>query len=383
MLGRAFKIATVQGIPLLVHWTFGFFFLWIAFVGYQAGMDQQGIFRLCLFAAVLFVCVVLHEFGHALTARRYGIQTKDIIISPIGGVARLFRMPKKPLQELFIAFAGPLVNLIIAVFLGTVLTLFTKRGIIPEGDPARIFNDPQNFLPALFWVNILLIVFNLVPAFPMDGGRVFRALLSMRWGRVRATKIAARLGQFIAVCFVFYGLWDWDLILVFIGLFVFMSAASEYRSVYMDALLSERTAADLYRTNYSLLDQEDLISRAIAIQEDGREHDFLVVDKMNNILGALSSESIQKAKELSDHQAPISKYMTDQIQSVDVRAPLKHIFNLLQKENAPILPVLDLNGLAGVVDRRLLHNYLREQMRLHRNWNKQSVKTSSSAKIST
>ncbi len=118
MLSRSFHITNLAGIPVKVHWTFGFFFLWIAYTGNRAGMDSTGIWILCLFAIVLFVCVVLHELGHALMARKFKVQTKDIIISPIGGVARLLNMPTNPRHELLIAIAGPAVNLVIAVVLG-------------------------------------------------------------------------------------------------------------------------------------------------------------------------------------------------------------------------------------------------------------------------
>ncbi len=362
MLGQSFKITKVAGIPLLVHWTFGFFFFWIAFVGYRAGMDQEGIFRLCLFAFVLFVCVVLHELGHAFTARRYGIETKDIIISPIGGVARLFRMPKKPKQELIIAIAGPAVNLLIAIFLAILLTTLTVRGIMPQGDPGRIFNDPKNFLPALFWVNVLLIIFNLVPAFPMDGGRIFRALLSMKWGRLTATKVAARLGQFLAVCFVLYGLWDWDLILVFIGLFVFMSAAGEYRSVYLDSLLSEKTVADLYRTEYTVLNDDEVIHRAIELHSQGIENDFLVVDGQDKILGVLTEESIQHAKARRDYESPVGAYLARDFRAVTPHLSLKSLVNLFQKEKFNILPVFEMDHMVGVVDRVAVSRYLQEQL---------------------
>ena len=166
-----------------------------------------------------------HEFGHALSAKYYGVHTRDITLSPIGGLARLDRLPDKPFQEFVIALAGPLVNAVIALILGLGMYLFTSQGVqIISLDFFSAINNSDDFLPLLFWMNLMLVGFNLVPAFPMDGGRVFRSLLSMQVGRQRATRIATRLGQIIAILFVGASFF-WGFTLALIGVFVFFMAA--------------------------------------------------------------------------------------------------------------------------------------------------------------
>lgn len=209
------QLGTPWGIGLYVHWTFG---LLIAFL-LVSGYGIAGVF----FAIAIFACVTLHEYGHALAARRYHIQTDSITLYPIGGVARLTSMPRNPQQELVIALAGPAVNLAIAAVLFPVVALLGAGiGSISAGNLA-------GFLTQLLVANISLVVFNMIPAFPMDGGRVFRALLAMRKDFVTATDVAARTGQAIAILFGIYGLFRGNLFLVAIAFFIYSAAGAERR----------------------------------------------------------------------------------------------------------------------------------------------------------
>ncbi len=369
MLGRAFHIVTIADIPIRVHWTFGFFFLWIAYVGRQTGMDMTGVLWFSLFAIVLFVCVVMHEYGHALTARRFGVKTKDIIISPIGGIARLLTMPKKPSEELKIAIAGPLVNLLIALVLGIGLYFLSPRGIFPAvGDPAKVFNDPANFLPMLLVLNMALIVFNLIPAFPMDGGRILRALLSMRWSRTTATRIASLLGQLLAGAFLVIGVWRGDFVLAFIGVFVFFSAANEFRMVQAEALMSDNRVSDVYRSKFTPLYLSDRMGKVIALLETGQERDFLVIDDWGGIQGVMHEEFIREAAKNNDHQASVQQYISPQFEYVDSSLSLKQLYKLFQKKGYSIIPVHQIGQMIGVVDRQALNNYLRRNTGLWKNW---------------
>ncbi len=368
MFGNAFHITKVAGIPLKVHWTFGLFFIWIAYVGSKAGLETMGIFRLCLFALVLFVCVVLHELGHALTARRYGITTKDIIISPIGGIARLQRIPENPKQELLVAIAGPAVNLAIAIVLGTVLTLFTSQGVMPVGDPEKIFNISSNFLPALFLLNCVLIVFNLIPAFPMDGGRILRSFLSMKWGRQKATKWAASIGQVIAVAFAIFGIYHGDYILVFIGLFVFFSAASEYRMIKAELLLQSGSVIDVLRPNFTAVHLFDTMQHVIDLRKRGDEHDFIVVDHWGNIQGVLHEEFILDAQKEGKLDSPVSHYISPRYESISQNLQLKDVLNLFQQNGYSIIPVYHMEKMVGVVDRHALNQYIRSNTNIWQNW---------------
>jgi Zn-dependent protease len=217
------KIGSVSGIEVRIHLTFLLFLAWIWFSYYQiAGVPgaTQGV----LFILALFICVLLHEFGHAFAARAFGIQTPDITLLPIGGVARLSRIPEKPWQELVVAVAGPLVNVVIAATL-----IFVVHQTAPFDELGSIENPRIELLAKLASVNIMLVLFNLIPAFPMDGGRVLRALLAMAMPYYRATWIAARIGQILAICLGAYSYFgpDKNPILMFIAFFIFIGAQQE------------------------------------------------------------------------------------------------------------------------------------------------------------
>jgi Zn-dependent protease len=217
------KIASISGIEVRIHLTFLLFLVWIWFGYYEiagVGGATQGVL---LFLA-LFACVLLHEFGHAFAARAFGIQTADITLLPIGGVARLNRIPDEPWQELVVAVAGPLVNVVIAAAL-----LFVIHEAAPLDQLESIENPRIELLTQLASVNIMLVKFNLIPAFPMDGGRVLRALLAMAMPYSRATWIAARIGQALAICLAIYSFFGpgRDPILIFIAFFIFIGASQE------------------------------------------------------------------------------------------------------------------------------------------------------------
>jgi Zn-dependent protease len=193
-----------SGIKVYIHWTFLILVGWIFLLHAQRGNGWLAGLGGVAFILALFACVVLHEFGHALTAKRYHIQTRDITLYPIGGIARLDSLPQKPGQELLVALAGPAANLVIAGLLWLYMHSF---GTLPDWSVLENADQKQNlpFVFNLFAANIILAVFNLVPAFPMDGGRVLRALLAFNMDRTKATRIAAGIGQFLAILFVFFG----------------------------------------------------------------------------------------------------------------------------------------------------------------------------------
>ncbi len=215
----SWRIGRIAGIDVYVHFTFFLLLCRIAYQHYSVRGNFNDAIGGLVFILALFGIVVLHELGHALAARRYGIPTRDITLLPIGGVARLERMPDKPAQELVVALAGPAVNVVLAA--GIFLVLALGAELIPI---SRAMNVGGGFLNQLLWVNIALAVFNLLPAFPMDGGRVLRALLAMRMEYVQATQVAATVGQAMAIFFVIAGLFGGNPLLMFIGLFVWLGA---------------------------------------------------------------------------------------------------------------------------------------------------------------
>jgi Zn-dependent protease len=219
-MGSSLKIASVFGIELRINLSFllllGFF--WFRF--YQEG-GLSGALQGVLYILILFACVTLHEFGHAFAARGFGIKTRDITLYAIGGVARLNRIPDKPWQELVVAVAGPLVNVVIAA------ALFFVTHVTAGFDEADLLESPRiDLLYKVAWANLFLVAFNLIPAFPMDGGRVLRALLAMVMPYARATEVAARIGQGLAILFAIFGFIYYP-ILIFIAFSIFVGAQQE------------------------------------------------------------------------------------------------------------------------------------------------------------
>jgi len=225
------KATRIAGIDVYIHFTFFLLLAWVAFIHWKQTGSIGAALVGVLFILSIFACVVLHELGHALAAKKYAIRTRDIILLPIGGVARLEKMPDKPVQELWVALAGPAVNVGIAAALAVYLYV---SNIFSPVDQSTMTTAP--FLERILGVNIFLVLFNMIPAFPMDGGRVLRALLAMRLAYTRATRISANLGQGIALLFGIFGLF-YNPLLLFIAFFVWIGAAQEARMTQMKSAI--------------------------------------------------------------------------------------------------------------------------------------------------
>lgn len=249
-------LGTYFGIPVYLHWSFFLLIAYIVYDSYRRGMDQVNILWFVLLTLTIFMCVTLHEFGHALTAKKYQITTKDIILSPIGGVARLKNMPKFWHQEFLIAIAGPAVNVVIAILLG--LYLYLSGTGIPDQLESIVGSIRDNFLFLVLITNVFLVIFNMIPAFPMDGGRVFRALLSIPFGRLRATLVAARIGQALAILFMAFSMYQAQPIHLVIGVFIFFAASAELRSVQYDSWLETLVASEMGEPAPGIFSEEEL-----------------------------------------------------------------------------------------------------------------------------
>ncbi len=250
----SWKIGSFAGIGVYIHATFLLIIALVGFSYWQQTQTLAGTMEGILFTIILFGCVVLHEFGHALTARRYHIKTLDITLYPIGGVARLERMPDKPLQELWVALAGPAVNIAIALVL--LLWLVIANTLAPV---ANMNNVSGSFIERLLMVNVSLVLFNLIPAFPMDGGRVLRALLAMRMDYTRATQIAATIGRGMALLLGFAGLFS-NPFLVFIAFFVWFGAGQEASLVQLKSSVGGISTGRAMLTDYQVLSPQDFIA---------------------------------------------------------------------------------------------------------------------------
>lgn len=337
-----FRLGRIAGIDLKLHWTFLILVGWV-FLSYmgQTGDVTAGLVGVG-FILALFACVVLHELGHALAARRYGVNTRNIILLPIGGVANLEQMPEKPKEELVVAIAGPAVNVVIAIVLGLIIA---ATGGFPDREAIEAITLPsgRNFLFSLFSVNILLVLFNLIPAFPMDGGRVLRALLSMKYDRAKATNIAARLGQVLAIVFVFLGFFG-NFWLVFIGLFIYLGAGGENRAVGTAALLEGYHVGDAVMHNYTALDADQPLKYAVKVLLDGQEKDFVVL-RDGEPAGILTRDDLVKGLSEEGSDAPIGRVARrPELIELSPEEELQSAYQRLRGSKTPICFVRDAMG---------------------------------------
>jgi stage IV sporulation protein FB len=345
-------IARIAGTEIRIHVTFLILLAWIGFAGYFSGGTAAAADGVAFIVAV-FACVVLHELGHALAARRYGIATPDITLLPIGGLARLSRIPENPAEEIVIAIAGPLVNVVIAAILILLGAHFDLTTV------ADIEKSTPGFVTRLAAVNVWLVLFNLIPAFPMDGGRVLRALLAFRMGRRRATELAARIGQGLAFVFGFWGLVSGNVFLVFIAIFVYLAAGAEAGDVGMREaarrVAVERAMVRIFESlgaNATVDDAAEALLRTT-------QHEFPVVDGGGHLRGMLSRNAMIAALKASGPETPVIDVMARDVPTVKVGQPLEAAIRLLQeKQVAEVAVVDDDDRLVGYVSRENLAEFM-------------------------
>lgn len=356
------KIGKVAGIPVSIHWTFIILLGWIFIGYYRIENDAQHAINGVFFIVALFVCVILHELGHALTAKRFKIVTKSITILPIGGLALMEKLPEKPIQELWVAIAGPVVNVVIAILL--FIYLYIAGGILENINIEHLQTLKGNgFLLNLFIANIILAVFNLIPAFPMDGGRVLRALLAFKYERVIATKIAASIGQILAIFFIFFGIFT-NIWLVFIGLFIFIGAGAEAVLEKTKSILAGYTVKDVLMHHYTCLAPDDTLGKAVQVLLDGYEQEF-VITKENTVVGVLTKQELIMG--LSEHGTtlPISNVMRKDFLILQLSMPLQEVYQKLMANKCSVAPVLKNTKLVGIIDSENINELIMVENALH------------------
>ncbi|EPX78138.1 site-2 protease family protein [Salipiger mucosus] len=330
----SFSIGRLFGSDLRVHATFFLLLAWVGAGAWAAGGPQAALQNVA-FVLALFACVVAHEFGHALMARRYGIKTPDITLLPIGGLARLERMPEKPAQEIAVALAGPAVNIVIwALLLGFGASTAVE-------DLADIGTTPGAFLGQLAAVNLFLALFNLLPAFPMDGGRVLRAALATRMSRVRATQAAATAGQVMAFLLGFWGLTSGNLVLLLIALFVFFAGTAESRDVANRAIAHDLAARDAMITSFESLRPEDTLQVAAQTLIRTTQHEFPVLDPEGRLAGFLTRAGLFHAMAEERGAQPVAEVM-EEVPQYPLTTPLETVLDALAQ--APAVAVTDRQG---------------------------------------
>lgn len=338
------KIGRFFGIDVIIHWSFWLLFVYVAWITYANPNATTAMFlQNALLISCVFVCVVLHEFGHALTARRFGIQTRDVTLLPIGGVARLEGMPEKPSQEILVALAGPAVNVVIAAILFPIAI-----GIRGMPNAADFDLAGGEFLATLAAINIFLVIFNLIPAFPMDGGRVLRAALAIKMGRVEATRAAAGVGQALAILFAIAGIF-WSPILILIGIFVFFGGRAEAQMVTLQAAFAGLTVERAMMTEFHVLHKDTALGQAADELLAGSQHEFPVVDGDGHLGGILTREALLRGVEQLGSDAPVERAMQPSNLVFSREMPLRKAVEQMQLSQVSAAPVVDDGRVIGLL----------------------------------
>lgn len=329
------------GIPVKLHVTFILVLGLFATASAVTGGGLTAAINTVIFLTALFACVLLHEFGHALMARRYGVGTKDITLLPIGGLARLERMPDKPVQEFWIALAGPAVNILIAGLLGLWVWI-TRSGAWPAFPGAT----GGGLAESLLVINLFLVLFNMLPAFPMDGGRVLRSVLAMRMNYVRATHIAGRLGQGMAFLFGLIGLF-WNPMLLLIAVFVWTGASQEMDAAKSRSVMAGVTVADAMETDFDLLSVDDRLGDVARRVLAGTQADYPVMDG-NTIVGMLDRTRLMRGLNGQGADRTVATVMSSDFPLLDGTEPVADLLARQDPLDNPAMPVFHNDRLVGL-----------------------------------
>lgn len=336
-MGWSIRLFNVGGTAVRIHLTFFLLLAWIAAIHWMRGGAAAAVDGV-VFITLLFVCVLLHEFGHVFAARRYGIGTSDVTLLPIGGLASLERMPEKPSQEIFVALAGPAVNLVIALVL--VVVLGARFDLTQM---AQLQEATTTLAGRVAAANVALCVFNLIPAFPMDGGRVLRALLAIPFGYTRATRVAATIGQALAFLFAFLGLMG-NPMLILIAVFIFLAASGEAGYVQAREYTRGYLASHAMITTFQSLSPASSVDDAAALLLRTTQQEFPVLDAGGHLQGVLTREAMISALQGSGGTTPVVDVMNKDVPTVPENACLDNVFQSVQRSGPRMVGVTDPGG---------------------------------------
>lgn len=350
-MGGSFKIGRAFGIDVKVHWTF---FLLLAFFGllaFRGSGSLAGALVTVGIVVALFFCVLLHEYGHSLVARRLGSEVQDITLLPIGGLARMKSLPERPIDEVKVAVAGPLVNVVLApIFFGLAL-LFGGDLSVPTSILSGV-NSPGRVFATLGTINVALVVFNMIPAFPMDGGRVLRGLLATRLGPVRATDISSTIGQTFAILFILFGFFSNNFLLAIVGFFVFLGASGEAQLVRQREQMRGLDVSDVMGTKgrTETVTPYHTFGQVLDAVIHGYQEDFPVVDEDERLVGIITRNEIMSAAHSPDRYATVRDLMRTEFPTISPDADLfTEGHRLLQESGLRALPVVKDGNLVGML----------------------------------
>jgi Zn-dependent protease/predicted transcriptional regulator len=353
-------VGKVSGIKIYIHWTFLILIFWVIASGERLGYGTEEILWNLGFIMAIFACIVLHELGHALTAKQFNFKTRHITLLPIGGVAQIEGLPDKPVQEFLVASMGPVVNLAISFILFIILKIINAYPL-PSGD---MHLSKETFIFQLYTVNIFLALFNLIPAFPMDGGRILRAILSIKLSRLRATRIAAYVAQFIAILFIFLG-FLYNPFLVLIGLFVLVGARTEAGMEETKSLLNNIKISDVLMHNYSELQIGEPVSKAVSVMLDSQERSFIIKDD-GTVKGTLSKREILEGLSRFGADVPIEQIMRTKIVPLHEQDKINEVMQIFSEGTDTLMPVFEGDKITGVINLENIYEFVEVQSALNR-----------------
>ncbi len=358
-MGRSLKLFAIRGIDIRLHFTFPLILLWAALQFGLINGSLAGAWLGVIVISLLFVLVTLHELGHSFAALHYGVPVEQIMLSPIGGIAQLQRMPEKPIQEFVIAVAGPAVNLVAAV----VMLLFVPLLNLTAVDFATVLSGGAGLTGTavfayVFTYNIFLAVFNLIPAFPLDGGRIFRALLAMKLDYVRATTIAATVGRLVAVMLGIYALFNGGIFLVFIAFFIYMAAGQEASYVRQRGALRGFHVRDVYSPAAYTVTPYTTIQQAVNLMMISGQGSFPVVQD-ERLEGFITQRDLSHAIQTRGGHAWANMIMRRNVEPVTPAMPILDVQERLHEEQLDALPVVENGRYAGLIGRWQINQLLR------------------------
>lgn len=334
----SYTIGRIGGTEIKVHLTFLLLLAWAGISTYQEQGPAAALAD-TLFLVALFGCVLLHEFGHILMARRFGVRTPDVILLPIGGVARLERIPEEPKQEFLIALAGPAVTVVIASALFVVTSFLRQQPALRDPSATDV-----PFLVRLMAVNVLLLLFNLIPAFPLDGGRVLRALLAHRLGLARGTRIASSIGQLFAIALGIYGISQSAPMLTLVAFFVFLGAGAEASAVETRLAGEGLRVAQMMVTDFRTIAIHATLSQAVELLLAGEQREFPVVDNLGRTEGILTRDDLIRGLSQRGPASTVAEAMTAAAPTVAPTLGFHEALERLRSSRLPALPVVDAGG---------------------------------------
>ena len=351
----SFRLATIAGIGVHVHVTFLMLLAFFSVVYFRIGGVEAVAYGLSVLLSI-FACVVLHEYGHALAARRYGIGTRDITLLPIGGVARLERIPRRPRHEFVIAAAGPVVNVLLgglglALMAALGMEFAVPReivGVVEQGESGQVAVNWSSYLPALVTVNGIIFLFNLIPAFPMDGGRILRSILATRMPHHRATEIAANVGKMFAVLFFFLGL-QGHFLLILIAVFVFLGASGEASMAQMRHAFRGLPASAAMVTEFQQLKHTSTLSDAVAALLRSHQVDFPVLGAGGDLRGVLTRQRLVAALSTTGPETRVEDLPLAEVEPLDADAPLDTVWEHFSRHGSLCVPVVRDGRLIGLI----------------------------------